>query len=85
MESYNLQGRHGKILEGKNAIVAATSPAPRRRRFLFLKIQPRTKTLAALPPVAALIYMLDTYKLKTGPCTMTKQHGTNFELLTAVK
>ena len=37
------QGRHGRFLVGKDAIVhvAATSPVC-RRHFLFLKIQPRT-------------------------------------------
>ena len=39
------QGRHGRFLAGKDAIVVATSPACRHfcRCFLFLKIQPRTK------------------------------------------
>ena len=39
------QGRHGRFLAGKDAIVVATSPARRRYHccFLFLKIPPRTK------------------------------------------
>jgi hypothetical protein len=39
------QGRHGRFLSGKDAIVAATSLVCRccPCHFLFLKIQPRTK------------------------------------------
>ena len=42
------QGRHGRFLAGKDAIVVATSPACRHfcLCFLFLKIKPRT-TLAS--------------------------------------
>jgi hypothetical protein len=45
-----LQGRHGRVLAGKDAIVVATSPSRIHCYFLFLKIQPRTKPwLPCLP------------------------------------
>ena len=43
---YCVQGRHCRFLAGKDAIVAATSPARHHCRccFVFLKIQRRTKS-----------------------------------------
>ena len=54
-ECCKLQGRHGRLLAGKAAIVLATLPAPCRCpcHFLILII-----ALAALPTVAALKFQL---------------------------
>ena len=51
------QGRHGRFLAGKDAIVVATSPAC-RRCFLFLKIQLRTKPWLPCLPWLPCNYML---------------------------
>ena len=50
-----LQGHHGRFLAGKDAIVAATSPARRHcRPFSISQNLAKDQAYAALPPVAAL-------------------------------
>ena len=57
---YIVQGRHSRFLVGKDTIVVATSPVRRHCRFLFLKIQPRTKPwLPCLPWQPCSIFTLD--------------------------
>ena len=53
LKETHVQGRHGRFLAGKDAIVAAISPA-RRRRAAATTIFYFSKALDALPPVAAL-------------------------------
>ena len=57
------QDNHGQFLAGKAATVVATSAACCRHRccchFLFCKIQARSRTLGALPAVAALCMLGD--------------------------
>ena len=50
------QGRHCRFLAGKDAIVAAISPAPPLPPLFSVSQNPaKDQALAALPPVAALI------------------------------